>query len=122
MTEWTARVEADLSGTHPIENVADLMAYDRLRALQVLSGGRDIRIVMEDPQFRDGKFVVTNTQVVFDVSFALEQPGEPRIVYREPNDFFRPTTSNVTCVFEQSSVGNMTDGMQYVVRAKLIEC
>lgn len=120
LSEWTERVERSLAGDGPIVNIADLMEYDSLRAMQVLSGGRSISLVIQRPSFQDGRFHVTNFQKSFDVDAAVADDGFSweRWVQTTQNPF--SGQYQITCIFDADDLTAMKEGASYNVSATLV--
>lgn len=121
LNEWTDRVKKQLDGTVPIENLADLLKYDRLRTLQALAEGRTIRLAVTEPSFRNDQFVVTNQHKAFNVDEALAGPGFSWEGWIQLTQGRGEGVIELTCLFQADAIAGLQLGQSYSVEAKLVD-
>lgn len=99
--QWSARMNAHLAGGTVIDNIGDLLIFNRPRAIALLSSGATIRLRTDNVSFRDGIVVVSDEHDPTDV---YRQVREAELAGLRAMDRYFVQTQNVGVDFSGPSV------------------
>lgn len=119
-------VQAALGSTRSDLSLADMLFYERTRAIAVLSSGLEVTVPFDKPGFADGKFVLNWKEVARDIEREVSVEFQDQIV-ENWDELFKLTQKDpfaylfeFGCTLPAEAAAGLVDGGRYLMKVKLL--
>lgn len=113
--QWSVHMDQQLSGNAIIENIGDILVFNKARAIGFLSSGVRLRLRTDNLSFQDGAVIISDTHDPTDIyrpvreaeQAAMSELGRFLVQTQQVGVDFSGPSIRVICMLDSNSLGSL---------------